>query len=278
MPACVASNVPSFLPHISFETTPHALSLPGLMLHYQPQVRMSDRRIFGYEALLRFRKKEGGFLSPEEVLNVLTRQNLHAPFMQWLLHEGIKTARTLPSHITLSLNICATELNSVTVDSILRTLERMQCPARQLCIEITETKAPPSFKALAKQVLRLRSSGVNVSLDDFGTGHATLNYVAHVDLDCIKIDQSYIKGIDGCFEKQDILANMLDLIDVSDAQIIAEGIETFEEAECLQRMGLALGQGYFYGRPQPYFLHTQQFQKIWPYTQPTAQPLVPEAI
>jgi EAL domain-containing protein (putative c-di-GMP-specific phosphodiesterase class I) len=84
---------------------------------------------------------------------------------------------------------------------------------------------------------------------NFGTGHATMTYLTYVDFDTIKIDKSYIQGIDQDKTKRDILKHLLSLIEISDADVLVEGVETEGEADILKKLGLTLAQGYFYGRP-----------------------------
>jgi EAL domain-containing protein (putative c-di-GMP-specific phosphodiesterase class I) len=151
--------------------------------------------------------------------------------------------------LNAAINMCPTLLDHAMAQEILNIVKQADLSPDRLTLELTEYYPPSDMAELARVVAFLRKSGVRIALDDFGTGHATMAYLAHVDLDEVKIDKSLIQGIGESTIMRQELATILDLISVSGARVTCEGVETQEDALALKNMGVEQIQGYFFAKP-----------------------------
>jgi diguanylate cyclase (GGDEF)-like protein/PAS domain S-box-containing protein len=231
-----------------------ALADNQMRLHYQPIVELPSRRVIGYEALLRWQHPQRGLLLPGEFLPVIVDGDLDVPVTRWVLNQACQDIAELGSrrgetpYLSVNLSprqLCRPELGS----EIAAAAARAGLPLNRLWLEITEEHLVDRRHRSALDALR--SLGCHIALDDFGTGYSGLTYLQQLPVDAVKIDRSYVARI--CHDRASagITAAVNGLGEVLDIGILAEGVETEEQAEMLTTMGVAAAQGYLFGRPVP---------------------------
>jgi diguanylate cyclase (GGDEF)-like protein/PAS domain S-box-containing protein len=231
-----------------------ALENNELRLHYQPFVELPSGRVHGYEALLRWQHPTRGLLYPAEFLNAITDGDLDIPVTRWVLRRACADigalARGDDDPPYLSVNLSPRQLSrSDLVSDVAAAAACAGLPTTRLWLEITEEhlvdhRHRPVLDAL-------RSLGCRIALDDFGTGYSGLTYLQQLPVDAIKIDRSYVARV--CTDRisAGITSAVTGLADVLGIHILAEGVETTEQAELLTDMGIRVAQGFLFGRPAP---------------------------
>jgi len=159
----------------------------------------------------------------------------------------------LPPHFKkLAINVSARQLVQATfVDRLIKLIQKYKLPRGLLAIELTESTLVQNFEQTVALIQRLKEAGVDCSLDDFGTGYSSLSYLKRLPIQTIKIDQSFVRDIHLSAGDQAIAKTLIYLGKNLRKDIIAEGVETAEERDCLVEMGCKQFQGYFYDKPQP---------------------------
>jgi EAL domain-containing protein (putative c-di-GMP-specific phosphodiesterase class I) len=236
--------------HPVLKDTP--FSLDFIACNWQPQVSFSDGRITGFELLIRG-QKDGHVIPGDQCIAWAASQEKQDVVNQWVIQQALSHIPLVPEDTMISLNICAQDLSMDIAQFLIHEVERQHISPHRLCLEITEHLPPKSFTDLIKISRMLRRHGIKMAIDDFGTGHATLNYLVALELDFIKIDKSYIRDISLFPVKQKILGHLLDLVEITEATVIVEGIETKDDESILLNLlrhrRPAWGQGYLYGKP-----------------------------
>ncbi|HET7031179.1 MAG TPA: diguanylate cyclase [Candidatus Limnocylindrales bacterium] len=240
-----------------------ALDRNELRLHYQPLVDLATDRIVGVEALVRWEHPTRGLVPPLSFIPVAEETGLIGGIGRWVLETACRQARhwldELPdSPLVMSVNLSARQfaLGSI-VDDVRETLAATRLPADRLELEITESVLLDEGAASGEALLALRELGVGLVLDDFGTGYSSLSYLRRLPLDTIKIDRSFVDGIDeeggGAAGSSNlpIVQAVIALAHGLGIEVVAEGIETAGQLARLRELVCDRGQGYFYARPQP---------------------------
>lgn len=231
-----------------------ALAENQLRLHYQPIVELPMRQIIGYEALLRWQHPRRGLLMPGEFLPAIADGDLDVPVTRWVLNQACQDIVALSAgrgevpYLSVNLSprqLCRPELGT----EIVAAAARAGFPIGQLWLEITEEHLVDRRHRPALDALR--ALGCHIALDDFGTGYSGLTYLQQLPVDAIKIDRSYVARV--CVDRASasITAAVNGLGAVLGIGILAEGVETEEQAEMLTAMGVQAAQGYLFGRPAP---------------------------
>jgi diguanylate cyclase (GGDEF)-like protein/PAS domain S-box-containing protein len=229
-----------------------ALGGGQLGLVYQPIVRLSDRRILGSEALLRWTHPERGGVSPAEFIPIAEQSGLIVPIGQWVMNTACEDALSLQREngVYISVNVSARQLIgggfAEWVDGV---LERTGLSPTALTIEVTESALMDNISPIRVAFDRLRCRGVRVAIDDFGTGYSSLARLQHLPVDVIKLDRAFVAGVDARAEARGMAAAILQLSEAIGAAIVAEGVETEAEAATLLHLGYAAAQGYLFARP-----------------------------
>ena len=223
--------------------------------YFQPLVRLADRSIVGYEALVRWRHPRRGVLLPADFLPVAEDSGLIEAIDWQMYHLACSAGAALVRDGGyLTLNISPRHFQNSDFDERLLQLTRDTGfnPA-QLRIEVTEGTLLGDPEAVAKILERLRASCVEAALDDFGTGYSSLGYVQRFPLKMIKIDRSFVDplGRDSSQRSSAIVGAILALSHSLGLEVVAEGVETEAQQQALLAMGCVYAQGYLYGRPQP---------------------------
>ena len=226
-----------------------ALSREELTLNYQPILDLASDEIVGFEALLRWRCRDRGAVNPAEFIVIAEECGLIASIGDWVLREACATAAARSDTARIAVNVSAVQLQNPNFAlSVTQALESSGLAPQRLELEITETALLGEGDAILDSLKQLRKIGVQVALDDFGTGYSSLSYLQRFPFDTIKIDQSFVKGM----ESRDTAAIVHAIIDLAaklHISITAEGIETEEQLKHLRMNGCNLGQGYLIGRP-----------------------------
>jgi diguanylate cyclase (GGDEF)-like protein/PAS domain S-box-containing protein len=235
----------------------HALDAEQLVVHYQPLVDLATGRIDGYEALLRWQHPHRGLVSPAEFIPLAEASGLIVPIGRWVLREATAQAGTwqLPDDAAgphVSVNVSVRQFRHPDlVHDVAEALERSGLPARRLTLELTESLFAADIPDVTQKLERLKDLGVRLALDDFGTGYSSLSYLRHFPFDILKIDKSFIEGIDGNRQNQAVASAIVTLGRTLELDLVAEGIETAGELHSLESLGVHLGQGFHLGRPGP---------------------------
>ena len=230
-----------------------------LRLHYQPQLYLlGNRGAFGFEALLRWMHPQRGLMAPAEFIEIAEETGLIVPIGEWVLSEACRQLSTwrkqgqVPPQFTVSVNLSLRQLNSPRLTAAVgHALEVSQLPPDCLCLEVTESCTAKDALRVATVLDELKQLGVTLALDDFGTGYSSLSALSTYPLDIVKIDRSFVGSVNGDAAASRMLGAVLGVARAAELQAIAEGIETTEQLQLLQRLGCERGQGLLFARPAP---------------------------
>ncbi|GAA0695381.1 hypothetical protein GCM10009104_23860 [Marinobacterium maritimum] len=237
----------------------------GLQLYLQPKVNLGRPGFAGAEVLLRWQHPEKGMIPPAHFIPLAEESRLIVQLDRWVFErtcellnqwqqQGVlahwqQQGWPLP---LLSINLSGRQLQQTDlVNWCTATVERYGLVPGMLELEITETACINLSATVLEQLLDLKAVGFRLALDDFGTGYSSLTYLRHLPLDVVKIDRSFVT--DSCRNKRaaTLLRGVIRMLHEMDFRVIAEGIETEEQADLLQSMECTTGQGYLYHRPMP---------------------------
>ena len=225
------------------------------MLHFQPRVELGTNRIMGVEALLRWRDGEPGMKSPALFVPVLEETGLINQVGQWAMREAVATHRAwagrgLPA-ARIAVNVSAVQLRSRTfVDEVRAVLDGAGAAAG-LDLEITESLLMENIEESLRKLRQIRDLGVNIALDDFGTGYSSLAYLSRLPIDTLKIDRSFIHNMTEKAEDTSIITAILSLARALGLKVVAEGVETEEQAQLLRLLRCDQMQGYLFSPAVP---------------------------
>ncbi|MFZ1775020.1 MAG: EAL domain-containing protein [Rhizobiaceae bacterium] len=227
-----------------------AVSAGEVEPHFQPIVDLKTRTTIGFECLARWTDRDLGFVSPAVFIPIAEERGIVGPMSQLLLRKATEAARSWPAHLFLSFNLSPSQLvDQNTGLQILAILNKTGFDPRRLEIEITETGVMTDPASAEKIVNDLRSVGIRVSLDDFGTGQSSLGRLRDFHFDKLKIDRAFVSSILEDRPSEHIIRAILAMCEGLGMDVVAEGIEEEAQAEKLVQFGCAGGQGYFFGKP-----------------------------
>ncbi len=227
-----------------------------LLLYFQPKVDALTGAPVGAEVLMRWRHPARGMVSPGEFIPLAERTGLIRPMTDWLLAQAVEQiaawhgAGLLPGRISINMSA-----HSFYGGGLVRLLDdilaRTGVAGAQLVVEITEGTLMHDHAAALQVLTALRERQVGISLDDFGTGYSSLGYLQRFPIDEIKVDRSFVTDVDSNPANQALVSAIVGLGGAFRLSVVAEGVETAAEAECLRRLGCGVLQGFLYGRPMP---------------------------
>lgn len=230
-----------------------ALELKQFILVYQPKVSLPDGKIIGVEALARWQHPLDGMLSPAVFIDLVEQSETIHSFSRFVIAEAIRQAsewQAMSRSLPISINLSAYNLADADIVTYLRDqLALYNLPAHLLEIELTESASMIDIKVTQKIFIALHSLGVKLSIDDFGTGMSSFAYLSELDIDHVKIDRSFVASLMADKRNELVVKGLISMCHSLDRKVIAEGIETKEQAEKLFELGCRIGQGYFFGRP-----------------------------
>lgn len=233
-----------------------ALENEEFELFFQPQIRVTDCELFGFEALIRWNHPQKGLVSPGEFLPIVENSHLEVPLGQWVLKEAIhqmnawKEAGENPA---ISINISAPHLMDRSFADYLESYlhSHPEVAPGQITLEVLESTALEDTQRASNVLARCQSLGLQVALDDFGTGFSSLTYLRTLPVDIIKIDQSFVRNMLEDAGDRAIVESVIFLAQRFAHPVLAEGVETMEHARTLRQMGCNFVQGYGIARPMP---------------------------
>jgi diguanylate cyclase (GGDEF)-like protein/PAS domain S-box-containing protein len=235
-------------------TLRRALASNELRLHYQPQITIATGEIAGYEALVRWAHPERGLIAPPEFIHLAEESGLIIALGEWVLREGCRQAAQWQrdgKRLRLAINVSAKQfLNKDFADKVSRILADSGCDPHLLELEITEDTFVKQNAAVLEVMQVLKPLGISLSIDDFGSSYSSLIYLKRLSIRKLKIDPSFIRGLDDADDAAIVRAT-INLARSLSLEVVAEGIETPAQLNFLRAAGCDLGQGYHIGHPQP---------------------------
>ena len=233
-----------------------AVAAGDFVMHYQPIIALDAGKIVGFEALVRWRHPERGLVPPARFIGVAEETGLIAPLGWFVLEHACAQGRAwqdrFPAEppLFMSVNVSGKLFAQPTaVDQVLRILEQSGLPPESLRLEVTESVVLEHGEKVMQRLLELRAMGVQLSIDDFGTGYSSLSYLQRFRYDSLKIDRSFVSGIEGAGDSLAIVETILSLASHLGIGVVAEGVETAAQLARLRGMSCPLGQGFWFAKP-----------------------------
>jgi EAL domain-containing protein (putative c-di-GMP-specific phosphodiesterase class I)/GGDEF domain-containing protein len=231
-----------------------AINREEMLLHFQPVVDLTEGRVTGAEALLRWRHPERGLVSPGEFIPVLEETGMMDEVGLWVLNTACQQVRAWEDRglkgLKMAVNLSARQFRDPTLNTmILRTLELHRLEPNALELELTETATMEDAQHTRQLFGELRALGVSVAIDDFGTGYSSLSYLKNLPFSKLKIDREFVSEVHQRRDSHAICTALVELARGLDIHVLAEGVETREEADTLRALGCSMFQGFFFARP-----------------------------
>jgi diguanylate cyclase (GGDEF)-like protein/PAS domain S-box-containing protein len=232
----------------------HALDRDEVEVYYQPLFSLSDRRVVGAEALVRWNHPGHGLLLPAQFIQLAEENGAILPIGRAVLEEACHQARTwhdtLGVTLEVGVNLSARQFQRASLaEEIEEVLRLTKVDPAQLCLEITESLAMDDIELTTAILSKLHTLGVRLAIDDFGTGHSSLGYLARFPIDVVKIDQSFVSDIDRDPVKSAIVSAVVTLSQAVGSTTVVEGVETPAQLEHLRSLGCEVAQGFLFARP-----------------------------
>lgn len=230
---------------------PRALNgAPGLSLFLQPQIDLADGRCRACEALLRWQLPSGEWIPPAHALSLVERFGLRGKFMRWLLQQAMQIQARLRAEgirLVLAINLSANDLLDAELPELIeQTLATWDLKPDCLLLELTETLMIEDTGEVIEILDRLRRQGFHLSVDDFGTGYASMSYLQRLPVQEVKIDQSFVRHAERSERDREIIASVVQLAHRLGMLVVAEGVETEAIAAIVKELGCDRAQGYRY--------------------------------
>lgn len=235
---------------------PKAIAEGELILHFQPKVRLSDFRIVGFEALVRWQHPELGLICPDDFIPLAEEAGLIVALGDWVARSCCRQQAAWQAEgldcVPVAINMSPMQLQHENLPSRIEgLLTEYGLAAGMLAIEITETVLLESMETVVMVLRKLEALGAQISLDDFGSGFSSLSYVRTLPIHIIKIDKQFIRDIRNSSHDAVLVASIVSLAHNLGMQVIAEGVETLEQLIYLKTAGCDHAQGYYFSRPVP---------------------------
>lgn len=254
-----------FRPKTVYEQLSRAIKRGEIVPWYQPVVDTLNGVVIGVEVLARYVKPDATVISPDQFIPVAESSDLIIPLTRSLMTQASTELASLsgirhPLHVGVNITQ-AHVLEADFVEECLKFTSEFKPGCIKLNVELTEREPFDNSALMLRRLQQLHRNGITVSLDDFGTGHANLEYLSEVDVDIIKIDRAFIGRIGQAEAGERLLASLIEMAGFLNLVIIAEGVETVEQKMWLEANGVSWHQGYLYSPPVP----LSQLEKIVKY-------------
>lgn len=232
-----------------------AITADQFCLAYQPIFHLHHRQLEGFEALIRWHSPKRGWVSPDKFINLAETSDLIVPIGEWVIKQGLADLKRLneqfQTDLLMSFNIVSRQTESPTFLSwLLETVRHFDIDPQYVKLEIIERTLFNPDNSLP-WIQQCRAEGFSLVLDDFGTGYSSLQYLNEYQIDRVKIDRSFVKGLADNLNSRSICLAILNLAHALGMSVVAEGIETPAQLAILRELGCEYGQGYLLGRPLP---------------------------
>ncbi|WP_030440049.1 EAL domain-containing protein [Actinoplanes subtropicus] len=229
-----------------------------LRLHLQPVVDLGSRKLSGVEALVRWQDPVRGLQQPGAFIPLAEETGLITEIDRWVLFEACQAVKQwqdrdpdgAPGWVSVNLSAANLDVPDLT-DRVAYALATTGLSPHSLVLELTETVLMRDVAVTSARLDELRELGVRVAIDDFGTGYSSLGYLRDIPVDVLKVDRSFIDGMEGNRPQQELVSAVIQLGHTLGLKVVAEGVETEDQLELLGRMGARYAQGYYLGRPGP---------------------------
>jgi diguanylate cyclase len=230
-----------------------ALDRDEFVLHYQPKLDLKSGQIVGAEALIRWCQPRSGWVNPAEFIPVAEDSGLIVRVTLWVLQQACEQTQAWRAMglapLTISVNVSAIDLRQRDfVDNLAAILKQTGLPPAQLELEITESVLMQNVEETVTQLESIKVMGVRLALDDFGTGYSSLSYLRRFPIDVLKIDQSFVRGMGTNSQDAQLISAIIGMGKSLDLNIIAEGVETFEQLTFLRNQHCEEGQGFLFSK------------------------------
>ncbi|MEQ9460306.1 MAG: EAL domain-containing protein [Phycisphaeraceae bacterium] len=237
----------------------NAVANNGFQLAFQPLVSLEERRVVGFEALIRWNCPGHGFIPPDRFIPLAEETGLIEPIGAWVLDEACRRLRSwmdagLPQGRPLRMNVNVSQRQLVRggfTEIVRDTLQRHRLPATALELEVTESVIMDQQDRVLRTLSELREMGVLLAMDDFGTGYSSLSCLHQYPFNVLKIDKSFIQSMEEKLQLGAVIQAIVTLAHTLGIQVVAEGIEEAGQLAALQALECDLGQGYFFAKPLP---------------------------
>ena len=233
-----------------------AVEQDQFILHYQPKVAAGIGQVTGVEALIRWRDPEHGLVPPSKFIPILEETGMVLGVGAWAIRKALAESRdwrqTQNGPLRIAVNVSPVQLGRRDfVDTVKRALDGFGIAATQLDLEITETMIMSNVEENVKKLAEIRQMGINIAVDDFGTGYSSLAYLAKLPVNALKIDRSFVSTMTSDSQSMTLVSTIISLAHALDLKVIAEGVESQEQATLLRLLKCDEMQGFLFGRPMP---------------------------
>ncbi len=231
----------------------NALTADELRLHYQPVVRLSDFRLLGFEALVRWQRPGFAMVPPNDFIPIAEQSRLITAIDAWVVKEACRAASGWPGGgVSVAVNLSARDLeDDGMLNAVSQALHRSRLSPHRLVVELTETMLMADSAQMHVTLGRIQALGVHLAIDDFGTGYSSLSYLRHLSAGSLKIDQSFVSAVDEDRGADAIIGAVITMAHALGLHVVAEGVERPSQAARLRQLGCDAAQGYFFARPAP---------------------------
>lgn len=247
-----------------------ALKAGEFIPYYQPIVDITSGRLRGAEVLMRWRKPDGTLVSPAAFIPLAESSGLIAEMTRHLMRKArdeVAAAYERRPQLRIGFNLAASHFaDDRVVADVRRTFERSPIQYSQIVLELTERQPVESLTAARRVIAAIQGLGVKVAIDDVGAGHSGLSYMLKLGVDVIKIDKIFVDAVGNDFNSMHIIETLVDLANNMRMEIVAEGVENFEQAVALRNHGIRLAQGYLFAPPLPGSSFLKLIEAIEPLT------------
>ena len=233
-----------------------AINQQEFIVHYQPIIDLSDGKIAGFEALVRWQHPQYGMISPQSFIPIAEETSLIIPIDRWVLQQACHQLRLWQKEkltdypLFISVNLSARQFAQLDlIDRIDQILTETQLNPQCLKLEITESAIMDNVNFAAVILQKLRERSIGLSIDDFGTGYSSLSYMHSFPVSSLKIDRSFVQRLDGNPENLGLIPAIISIAKTMGMSAIAEGIETTQQLNQLKTLGCDFGQGYLFSKP-----------------------------
>lgn len=232
-----------------------AITNNEFVLYYQPKINLKNKKIVGAEALIRWKHPKNGIISPYEFIHVAEKTGLIVEIGDWVTMEAFKQIKRWQEmgykDIIISINLSPIEFNQKNIiEKFKNIIELTKVDPKFIEVEITESVVIENISQCIHLINSIKELGIKVSLDDFGTGYSSLSYLRQLPIDILKLDKSLICNLN-VFKNDALVKSIIEVSHSMDLEIVAEGIETKEDAEHLNLLQCDIGQGYYFHKPMP---------------------------
>ena len=238
-----------------------ALNKNQFSMHFQPIVKIEDGSVVGFEALIRWNSESRGMVSPDIFIGIAEETSLIVPIGRWVIEKSCEQLaifqrellnRNVIDEIFMSINVSSRQFHDPDFfEHLTGVVKKLNIKPQLVKLEVTERILMEGSTSL-HAIKKARELGFHIALDDFGTGHSSLGYLTQFEVDCIKIDQSFVRRMQTDQKTFIITRAIITMSNDLGVPVIAEGIETSEDHKLLGTIYCKFGQGYLYSKPMPF--------------------------